>query len=66
VCQGRSLVTVPIHDVLDRGTLRSILRTVDISVEEFVELPSNASSASPMDPMTLMVTIADAEKIIDG
>lgn len=35
VCQGRTPVTVPVHGTLDRGTLRSILRTVDISVEEF-------------------------------
>jgi hypothetical protein len=27
-------VTVPLHETLDRGTLRSILRTVDIAVEE--------------------------------
>jgi predicted RNA binding protein YcfA (HicA-like mRNA interferase family) len=38
VCEGRSPVTVPMHDTLDRGTLRSILRVVDVSVEDFVEL----------------------------
>lgn len=38
VCDGRSPVTVPLHDTLDRGTLRSIIRTVDIAVEEFVRL----------------------------
>lgn len=37
-CEGRSPVTVPLHDTLDRGTLRSILRTVDISVEDFLGL----------------------------
>lgn len=26
-CEGRSPVTVPLHSTLDRGTLRSILRT---------------------------------------
>ena len=30
--------TVPIHLELDRGTLRSIIRTAEISVEEFVKL----------------------------
>jgi predicted RNA binding protein YcfA (HicA-like mRNA interferase family) len=35
---GRSPVTVPMHEELDRGTLRSILRTVDITVEEFIRL----------------------------
>jgi predicted RNA binding protein YcfA (HicA-like mRNA interferase family) len=34
-CPGRSPVTVPLHDELDRGTLRSILRTVNLSEEEF-------------------------------
>ena len=37
-CPGRRPVTVPRHRELDRGTLRAILRTVDISVEEFLEL----------------------------
>jgi predicted RNA binding protein YcfA (HicA-like mRNA interferase family) len=37
-CAGRSPVTVPMHDELDRGTLRSILRTVDVTVEEFLAL----------------------------
>ncbi len=31
-------ITVPNHKVLDRGTLRSILRSADISTEKFVEL----------------------------
>jgi predicted RNA binding protein YcfA (HicA-like mRNA interferase family) len=34
-CPQRSPVTVPMHAELDRGTLRSILRTVDLSEEEF-------------------------------
>ena len=34
-CTGRSPVTVPMHDELDRGTLRSILKAVGITVEEF-------------------------------
>lgn len=33
-CEGRAPVTVPLHDELDRGTLRSILRTVGITPEE--------------------------------
>jgi predicted RNA binding protein YcfA (HicA-like mRNA interferase family) len=39
-CDGRSPVTVPKHSTLDRGTLRSIIRTVGISVEEFIDLLS--------------------------
>ena len=31
-------VSVPDHKELDRGTLRSIIRQVDLSVEEFVKL----------------------------
>jgi predicted RNA binding protein YcfA (HicA-like mRNA interferase family) len=31
-------VTVPLHAVLDRGTLRNIIRTVELSVDEFVQL----------------------------
>ena len=31
-------VTVPDHKELDRGTLRAILRQVDLNVGEFVEL----------------------------
>ena len=38
VCPGRAPVTVPLHATLDRGTLRSILRTADISVREFMAL----------------------------
>ncbi len=37
-CPGRSPLTVPLHDQLDRGTPRSIIRTADVSVEEFVAL----------------------------
>jgi predicted RNA binding protein YcfA (HicA-like mRNA interferase family) len=37
-CAGRPPVTVPLHSELDRGTLRSIIRTVEISVDEFVLL----------------------------
>ena len=36
VCAGRSPVTVPMHKELDRGTLRSILRTTDVSIEDFL------------------------------
>lgn len=37
-CPSRPPVTVPLHHQLDRGTLRSIIRTADLSVEEFVKL----------------------------
>ena len=37
-CPGRKPVTVPRHSALDRGTLRAILRTADISVEDFIKL----------------------------
>jgi predicted RNA binding protein YcfA (HicA-like mRNA interferase family) len=37
-CPGRKPVTVPRHDELDRGTLSSILRTVEMNTEEFIEL----------------------------
>lgn len=36
--ESRAPVTVPEHDELDRGTLRSILRTAEVSVVEFVAL----------------------------
>jgi predicted RNA binding protein YcfA (HicA-like mRNA interferase family) len=38
VCPGRTPVTVPLHHEIDRGTLRGILRTAEISVEEFNKL----------------------------
>ena len=38
VCDGRTPVTVPMHDTLDRGTLRSLLRVVDVSVDDFIAL----------------------------
>lgn len=37
-CAGRPPVTVPLHQQLDRGTLRSIIRTTKLSVEEFLML----------------------------
>lgn len=37
-CAGRAPVTVPLHSELDRGTLRRILRTVEMSEEEFMAL----------------------------
>jgi predicted RNA binding protein YcfA (HicA-like mRNA interferase family) len=37
-CPGRVPLTVPMHDEIDRGTLRSIIKAAGISVEEFVEL----------------------------
>jgi predicted RNA binding protein YcfA (HicA-like mRNA interferase family) len=33
-------VTVPDHKELDRGTLRSILRQSDLSIDEFIKLSS--------------------------
>ena len=33
-----SQLTVPDHKVLDRGTLRSIIRQAGMTVEEFIEL----------------------------
>ena len=33
-----SQVTVPDHNVLAKGTLRSILRDVELSIEELIEL----------------------------
>ena len=38
VCAGRTPVTVPLHRTLDRGTLRSIIRTADLTVDEFLTL----------------------------
>ncbi|WP_424670783.1 type II toxin-antitoxin system HicA family toxin [Candidatus Binatus sp.] len=38
VCEGRNPVTVPMHPTLDRGTLRAIIRTVEITVDAFVAL----------------------------
>ena len=38
VCEGHNPVTVPMHPTLDRGTLRAIIRTVEITVDEFVAL----------------------------
>jgi predicted RNA binding protein YcfA (HicA-like mRNA interferase family) len=37
-CPNRKPVTIPRHSELDRGTLRAILRTTEISVEEFISL----------------------------
>jgi predicted RNA binding protein YcfA (HicA-like mRNA interferase family) len=34
----RITVSIPCHDSLDRGTLRSIIRQSGLSVEEFVRL----------------------------
>jgi predicted RNA binding protein YcfA (HicA-like mRNA interferase family) len=38
VCEGRNPVTVPMHPTLDRGTLRAIVRTVEITVDQFKAL----------------------------
>jgi predicted RNA binding protein YcfA (HicA-like mRNA interferase family) len=38
VCPGRAPVTVPLHHQLDRGTLSSILRTVNLGIDEFTRL----------------------------
>ncbi|MFW6105423.1 MAG: type II toxin-antitoxin system HicA family toxin [Chloroflexota bacterium] len=37
-CPGRRPVTVPKHHELDRGTIKGILRTANVSVEEFIKL----------------------------
>ncbi|MEK6608430.1 MAG: type II toxin-antitoxin system HicA family toxin [Myxococcota bacterium] len=37
-CPGRPPVTVPMHTTLDRGTLAAILRTTQISIEQFLVL----------------------------
>ena len=37
-CPGRNSVTVPRHKELDTGTLRSIIRMVELPVKEFLEL----------------------------
>ena len=34
-CPGRPPVTVPLHDELDRGTLRAILRTAGVDPDDF-------------------------------
>ena len=39
---NRAPITVPLHAELDRGTLRSILRTADLTVEEFLALLESA------------------------
>jgi predicted RNA binding protein YcfA (HicA-like mRNA interferase family) len=31
-------ITIPLHDTLDRGTLKSIIRSAGLTVEAFVEL----------------------------
>lgn len=36
--EPRTTVSIPDHKELDRGTLRSIIRQVGLSVDEFVEL----------------------------
>jgi predicted RNA binding protein YcfA (HicA-like mRNA interferase family) len=35
VCESRNPVTVPMHPTLDRGTMRAIIRIVEITVDEF-------------------------------
>ena len=37
-CSGRNPISIPRHRELDPGTLRSIIRTAELSVKEFVEL----------------------------
>jgi predicted RNA binding protein YcfA (HicA-like mRNA interferase family) len=37
-CDGRGPVTVPMHRELKRGTLRSIVRSADLTVEDFLAL----------------------------
>jgi len=38
ICAGRPPVTVPLHAELDRGTLRAIIRTTGMSIDEFIGL----------------------------
>lgn len=37
-CPGRSPITVPLHDELDRGTLRAIIREAGLTVDELLAL----------------------------
>jgi predicted RNA binding protein YcfA (HicA-like mRNA interferase family) len=37
-CPGRKPVTVSRHRELDRGTLKAILRTAGLTIEEFINL----------------------------
>ena len=37
-CPGRPPVTVPRHRELDRGTLRSIIRQADLTIDDFIAL----------------------------
>jgi predicted RNA binding protein YcfA (HicA-like mRNA interferase family) len=37
-CIGRAPLTVPMHDELDRGTLRVTFKTAGLNVEDFVAL----------------------------
>ena len=37
-CPGRVPVTVPLHKTLKQGTLRGIIRTVGLTVDEFCSL----------------------------
>lgn len=36
--EPKTTVTVPNHDELDRGTLRAIIRQVDLTVDDFIAL----------------------------
>ncbi|MDJ0736657.1 MAG: type II toxin-antitoxin system HicA family toxin [Nostocaceae cyanobacterium] len=36
--EPKTRVSVPEHKELDRGTLRAIIRQIDLSVDEFLEL----------------------------
>jgi predicted RNA binding protein YcfA (HicA-like mRNA interferase family) len=38
--EPRTTISVPYHDSLDRGTLRSIIRQAGLSVDEFILLLS--------------------------
>jgi predicted RNA binding protein YcfA (HicA-like mRNA interferase family) len=37
-CAGRPPVTVSLHSEIDRGTLRSIIRTTELSIDDFIKL----------------------------
>ncbi|MGB3204949.1 MAG: type II toxin-antitoxin system HicA family toxin [Crinalium sp.] len=36
--EPKTTVSVPNHDEIDRGTLRAIIRQVDLTVDEFIAL----------------------------
>ena len=37
-CPGRPPLTIPMHDELDRGTLRALIKAAGLTVDEFIAL----------------------------